>query len=152
MSSMRAILIKNVSGLGIKGDVVKVKRGFFMNFLFPSGKAVLATNDMVKDLEESKKEEEKKKQVLQDQAKEIAQKLKNVVLDITAKSSKAGKLYASITAENVCQKLKDSAGIDIPIDALDNFSGIKKVGDYKIEVNLSEETKGHFKVKVAEEK
>ena len=86
------------------------------------------------------------------EAKQIAQKLKNVTLTLKRKVTSTGKLYGALTEKVLAGELKSGHDITVAEDTIIIEEPIKTLGEYRIEVDLAEDTKGHFKVVVKEEK
>ena len=145
---MKVILKKNIPGLGIKNDIVEVSKGFFMNFLSRDKKAEIADQKKISTIEQAREDNLKKAAEIKEKAKEIAQELKNVTLKFKEKTSSKGKLYAAVTVDRVLSALNKEIKYEIPEENLISFPSIKELGTYKIEVKLSDETDGHFAVKV----
>lgn len=149
---MEVVLLTDVKGLGNKYEVIQVKPGYGRNFLLPEGIAVLATKQLKKEIELHALQEAKKREAQEAEAKQIAQKLKNITLTLKRKVTSAGKLYGAITEKVLVNELNSANKIDLAESSITIEEPIKKLGEYKIEVNISDDTKGHFKVVVKEEK
>jgi len=149
---MEVVLLNDVKDLGQKYDIIDVKSGYGRNYLMPKGLATLATRALKKEIELKKAEDAKKKEAQSAEAKQIAQKLKNITLTLLRKVTSSGKLYGALTEKVIVAELKSAHGLDIAEDTIKVSEPIKSVGDYKIEVDLAEDTKGHFKLVVKEEK
>jgi|GEM_PF-848988 len=146
---MQVILTQNVAGVGYTGDLKNVKRGYFRNFLFPQGLAVLATKDMVKKYEKMKEQIMKEKEELMEKAAETLEKLGEVTLTFKEKVSEKGTLYGSITIDDVLEALKEQTKMELDKDTVSIDGGsIKEAGEFTATVKLSNEHKGEIKVVV----
>jgi len=145
---MKLILLKDVAKLGQANTLVEVKPGYARNFLLPQGLAKPAISADIKRLEIAKQRAEELKAKVAEEAKQIAQKLKDLKLSLEKKASKTGSLYAAVSESEVTELLEKEAGIKLNPEMLKLPETIKEAGEYKILVKLSEETEGHFKLLV----
>ena len=130
---MELILKQDVTNVGFKDDVVKVKPGYGRNFLIPQGFAHLATISAKKVLAENLKQRAHKESKIVNDAKALAEKLKSIEIKISAKAG-GEKLFGSITNIDIAEAL--SAGGET-IDRKFISSGIiKRVGKYTATVRL----------------
>lgn len=146
---MQVILTKNMAGMGYTGDLKNVKPGYFRNFLFPKGVAVLATKDVIKKYEKMKEQILKEKEQLLAKAEETLKKLEKITLKFNEKVSEKGTLYGSITIDDVLEALKTQAKMELDksIVSIDGGS-IKEVGEFTATVRLSDKHKGEIKILV----
>ena len=103
---MKVILLKDVKGQGLKGDIKNVSEGYARNFLFKNNLAVEANQGNVKSLE--KKQESKQKQVEkeEEQAEELKKELENLTIEVKAKSGENGRLFGAVTNKQIAERLK----------------------------------------------
>jgi large subunit ribosomal protein L9 len=136
---MQVILKQDVSKLGFKNDVVKVRPGYGRNFLIPRGVASLATEGNLKALTEVKKQQAFKEEKLRKEATASAEKLNGVVVKVGAKAGESGKIFGSVTNIQVAEALK-KAGYDVERKNIEiNGDSIKQVGSYTAKVRLFKE-------------
>ena len=145
---MQVILIQNVESLGLKGEVIEVAPGYVRNFLLPKKLAEIATPQAIKKAQaqkatQSKKEEEERKKAL-----EIAKKLEGLAITIPAKVGEEGKLFGSITSDEIVKALRNQAKIKIDKKAVLLDEPIRKVGKYNIKVKLFKDLKATLKIKI----
>ena len=132
---MELILKETIDSLGREGDLVKVKPGYGRNYLLPQGKAVLATGSNLELLEQNKAaiqtrlEEEKKI------AEKLSRKLAAVTLDFTELAGDDGRLFGSVTATDICDKLKEN-GIVVEKKYILLSDPIKTLGENKVAVKV----------------
>jgi len=109
---MKIILLKDVEKLGKKGEIKEVADGYARNFLIPNKKAILATKNEIIKLEEQK--EIKAQQAEQELSKyqQIATQLDGLELEILAKVGEEEKLFGTVTANQIVEKLKEQ-GIEV---------------------------------------
>ena len=133
------------------GDIKEVSDGYGRNFLIARGLAKLATPTTVQEAEGLKKKAEMEMNVSLEKAKEAVGKVKDVTLEFTKKASKAGKLFASLTKEEVAQELTKAIGNKVGADMIDfkeHGEHIKQSGEHLVEVELAPQIKAEFKVVV----
>ncbi|MHB8260762.1 MAG: 50S ribosomal protein L9 [Bacteroidia bacterium] len=136
---MQVILKQDVSKLGFKNDVVKVRHGYARNFLIPRGVATLATEGNLKSLTEVKKQQVFKEEKFRKEATANAEKLTGLVLKVGSKAGESGKIFGSVTNIQVAEALK-KAGFDIERKNIEIIGeAIKQVGAYTAKVRLFKE-------------
>ena len=138
---MEIILKEDIIGLGYKNDIVNVKNGYGRNYLIPTGKGVIASEDLRQQASKlaAKKAEAEKK----------AEQLKDVEVVVTAKVAATGYLYGSVNAGIVAEELAKK-GIDIDRKII-TMRDVKKVGDYETTVHFHKEVEVMVPVKVVAE-
>lgn len=142
---MKVILDKDLKKLGFRGDVVKVRPGYFRNFLSPRGIAQLATERLIVVAEERKKKSVVRKEQILDNAKEILKKLKKLEVTIKAKVSSKGKLFGSIKEEDVLAAIKLEAKVELTSEYL-KMTHIKELGKHKVKVVFGEDLEAEVTV------
>ncbi len=151
---MKVILLQNIKGVGRIGDVKNVADGYGRNYLLAHKLAKIATEGTMKEAEFLKKKGEVEEKIAVEKAKEIVEKAKDIVLEFTKKSSKTGKLFASLTKEEVAEELSKAIGGKVESDSIDfkeHGEHIKQEGEHLIEVELAPEIKVEIKVVVKAE-
>ena len=133
---MQVILMEKVANLGELGDVVKVKDGFARNFLIPHGKARRATEENRKAFEAKRADLEKAQAATLTKAKERAEKLAGLTLQITQKAGPDGRLFGSVTNYDIVEALTKQ-GHEVERSQVRMPDGpLKQVGDFPIEIAL----------------
>ncbi len=135
---MEIILKEDVSNLGYKGDIVKVKDGYGRNFLIPTKKAILATVPAKKMLAEDLKQRAHKLESLKNAAIELADKLKDVVLTVGAKTSTTGKIFGAVGPIQVADAF-EKAGFTVDRKVIVLKDAVKEIGSYKATLKLHKE-------------
>lgn len=148
---MQVILKKRVPKLGSECDVVKVKPGFARNFLFPQKLAIPATEAEIKRAETLKSKMVEKVEAVLENAKEIADKLKEVTLTFK-KKARGEKLYGSIKEKDIADALKEQAKVEVKKDMVKMDEHLKTLGEHTVKLQLTEDVKGKVKVVIEEEK
>jgi len=135
---MEIILKEDVINLGYKGDIVKVKDGYGRNFLIPTKKAILATTSAKKMLAEDLKQRAHKIERLKNEAIELAEKLKDVVLNVGAKTSTTGKIFGAVGPIQIADAF-EKAGFTVDRKVIVLKDAVKEIGSYKATLKLHKE-------------
>ncbi len=134
---MQVVLNADVQKLGYRGDVVKVKNGYFRNFLWPRGLASVATEKVLQVALKRRENLVLKRQQLLDNAKEALKKLHGLVVTVKGKITKTGKLYAGISAAKLIDAVEKASKIKLEKDFL-QMDHLKELGEHKVTVRLGE--------------
>lgn len=145
---MKVILKQDVKGLGKKEQMVEASDGYARNYLLPRGLAVEASASNVNIMKTKKEAEAQKKEREIAQAKELANKIKNITVTLKVKAGENGKLFGSITGKDVAEALKSQHKLDIDKKKLVMPDAIKSVGTSEVEVKLYPEISSKFTVKI----
>ena len=147
---MKVMLLKDVKGQGKKDEIVNVSDGYARNFLFPRKLAIEADAKALADAKN--KEDAKKFKIEQEKAaaREIQEKLQGVTVKIKATAGADGRLYGSITTQDVAKALKEQANIDIDKRKIVSDGAIKAFGSYTLDVKLYPEIVGKVNLVVCE--
>ena len=148
---MKVILQADVKGQGKKGQMVEVSDGYARNFLLPKKLAVLASADSVNTMKRQAAAKAAQQAEEKRQAQEIAKTLEACVVKITAKAGQGGRLFGSVTSQEISDGLKAQHNIDIPKNKIVQDEPIKSFGSYQIKVKLGYEISGTLYVVVVEE-
>jgi len=131
---MEVILKEDIKNLGEIGDVVSVKPGYGRNFLVPQGKAVFATADNLKNLEQQKEELRKKQEGELSLLREKAQTFEGLNLTIEANVTEEGTLYGSIGTIDIANAANEK-GIELERSYINMPDGpIKTIGSHDVEL------------------
>lgn len=147
---MKVILLKDVKGLGKKGEVVNAKDGYARNFLLPKDLAKEATQGNVKVLKEQKQAKQKRKEEELNEAKQLAEKLSKITVEIKSKAGENGKLFGSITTKDIAKALQKQHKIKIDKRKISLDNNIKSLGVTQVEAKVYPNVTGKFKVHVKE--
>ena len=146
---MKVILQQDVKGQGKKGEMIEVSEGYGRNFLLPRKLAVPATADAINTMNLKEKARKAEEARLKAEAQEIAGKLQNCPVKLSAK---AGKLFGAVTNKEISEGLKAQYGVDIPKQKIVLDEPIKAYGSYQVKAKLGFEVSGTVYVTVCEEK
>ena len=149
---MKVILQQDVKGQGKKGQMVEVSEGYARNFLLPRKLAIAATADAINTMNLKEKARKAEEARLKAEAEEIAGKLQNCPVKLSAKAGNGGKLFGAVTNQEISEGLKAQCGIDIPKQKLVLDDPIKAFGSYQVKAKLGFEISGTVYVSVFEEK
>ncbi|MBU2700635.1 large subunit ribosomal protein L9 [Sporomusaceae bacterium BoRhaA] len=145
---MKLILQQEVKKLGNKGDIIDVSEGYARNFLLPKKLAVVATSTNVNSAVQKKAAEERKSQQLLDEAKVMAAQLTKVSVTVEAKLGNGGKLFGSITAQDVADALKKQYNIELDKRKIEMKDPVKSLGVYQVTVKIHAEVTSQIEMKV----
>ena len=132
---MKVILLADVQGTGKKDTILNVSDGFARNMLFPKKLAVEATPNAVRDIERKRAAEEKLEQERREEAMAKSKALRDQVIRIQAKGGETGRLYGSITSQEIADALKQQHGFEIDKRKIE-CDPIRQAGETVITVRL----------------
>ena len=135
---MNVILLEHIDKVGAKHEVVKVKDGYGRNYLIPKGLAIVANKPNLARLEGLKKQAAKKEGAIIAAFKEVAAKLAGAKLSIAAKAGESGRLFGSVSAQNISAALKE-LGIDADKRIIEMPEEVKELGSYTATVKFHPE-------------
>ena len=146
---MKVILLDNIKGVGKKDEIIEVKDGYANNFLFAQNKAVPATEENIKKLQ-NKAEKNKKDHAKEvKKAEEIKGKINNKEIVLAVKAGENGKVFGSIGSKEIVDEVKKVFGLTIDKKKIDGEnSRMKELGVHDVEVKLHSEVKAILKVKL----
>jgi large subunit ribosomal protein L9 len=126
---MKVLLVKDVYKLGHAGDVKKVADGFGRNFLLPQGMAVLATPGAIKTAERIRAKATERRAILNNEMSAVAEILKKVQISFGARAGETGKLYGSITSQEVADAIQQKSGVAVKRQQLD-MQPLRTLGEH----------------------
>ncbi|WP_165063092.1 50S ribosomal protein L9 [Adlercreutzia sp. ZJ154] len=146
---MQVILLKEVRGRGGEGDVIEVARGFANNYLLRQGYAVKATPGNLKQLEQRRKNIEKREEVRVADAEALVKKLDGATVKVKVQVGDEGQLFGSVTAPMIADAIKESLGIEVDRRRIELGKPIKTTGVFPVSVNVYRTIKATVNVSVA---
>ena len=149
---MKIILTQEVSGLGAPGDVVEVKDGYGRNYLLPQGFAILWTRGAEKQITLIKRARSAREIRDLGHANEVKARLENLRVSLAARAGSGGRLFGSITTNEIVSAVKSAGGPDLDRRRVELPGHIKAVGDYQIQVRLHPEVTAKFALAVVASK
>ena len=147
---MKVILTQDVKGKGKKGQMIEVSDGYARNFMLPRKLAVEATADAVNTMRMNDKAAAEKAAKERAEAVEISKKLRELTLVVTCKGGGAGRLFGSVTNQEIADALKAKSGITIDKRKIVMSDPIKSVGTYTVTCKLGYEISAPLTVKIEE--
>lgn len=135
---MDIILKEDIKGLGYKNDIVTVKPGYGRNYLIPQGMAIIASHSNKKMIEENVRQASHKAEKIKNDAKELADKIGDLKLEIKTKAGESGKIFGAVTALQVADALKEK-GFDIDRKRISFSGNIKELGEHPVVLDLHKE-------------
>lgn len=147
---MKVILLQDIRGKGKKGQMIEASDGYARNFLLPRKMAIEATADNINTMKMNDKAKAEQMAREKAQAQEFADKLKEITVEITAKSGNGGRLFGSITSAEVSEALKSQHGIAIDKKKIVQDEPIKSFGTFTLKAKLGYEITANISVHVSE--
>ncbi|MCG2785982.1 MAG: 50S ribosomal protein L9 [Anaerolineae bacterium] len=128
--------MKDVYKLGRAGDIKKVADGYGRNFLLPQGMAVLATPGALRQADRVRADATKRRAALNQEMSSVAEVLNGVSLAFAVKAGETGKLYGSITNQDVADAIKEKTGIEVKRQQVD-LQSVRELGEYTAVIRLT---------------
>lgn len=149
---MKVVLTEDIQGTGNKGDIVEVASGFARNYLLPRNMAVVATKENISLAEHQQAAEEFKEEQRKQEAEALAKQLEGKSVSIAMKTGEEGRLFGSVTTQEIADKLKEEHQLEIDRRRISLEEPIKSLGEYDIEVKPFANVSANIKVIVVEDK
>lgn len=134
---MKVILLKDVDGLGESGEVKEVREGYARNYLIPRGFAVEATEGSKRSLAGQQQAAAARQQRERQGAEKLAHALERAVIEIQAKGGEGGRLFGSVTAQQIADALT-ARGFEVSKKQVELDEPIKTAGFYKVPVRVGQ--------------
>lgn len=147
---MKVMLVKDVYKLGRAGDIKKVADGFGRNFLIPQGLAVLATAGALKQVDRIRSQAEVRRTEQNSELKDLAKQINGVTVVFSAKAGETGKLYGSITTQDVATAVTEKTRFEVKKQQID-MQPIRNLGEFTAHVRLTMDLVPEVKVIVHRE-
>ena len=146
---MKVVLKQDVKGLGKKGELVNASDGYARNFLFPKNLAVEANAQNMTELKNREQAAKYKIETDTAEAKKNAERMSCKTITITAKAGQNGKLFGSVTAKEIAEKIEKEFGIKTDKRKI-TVEDIKQFGTYEFEIKLYTGVSAKLFVRVGE--
>ncbi len=147
---MKVILMQDVKGKGKKGQMIEVSDGYARNYMLPRKIAVEATADAVNTMRMNDKAAAEKAAKERAEAVETSKRLRDMILVVNAKGGGAGRLFGSVTNQEIADALKAKTGIALDKRKIVIADPIKNVGTYTVTCKLGYEISAPLTVKIEE--
>ncbi len=145
---MKVILRREEPKLGEEDSLVEVSAGYARNYLFPRKIAVPATPAEIAALEKRRAEKEKELAAKREEFEELARKLSSLEIAISADAGEGGKLFGSVTPQDIAEAVQRCSQIEIDKKKIDLADPIKVVGEYSVPVKIFKDISASLKIKV----
>jgi large subunit ribosomal protein L9 len=150
MRQVKVILRETVYGLGDAGDLVGVKVGYARNYLLPQGKALLATESKVRELDHHKRVVTEKAARDLNDLKALRDRLESVALEVTARVGEEGKLFGSVTTAHIAQLLAEK-GYTVDRRKIRLGEPLRELGDHVVPIHLQRDLIAEVALKISPE-
>jgi len=145
---MKVILLQDVEGLGRAGDLKDVANGYARNYLLPQRLAAAATPALLANHRQRIAAEQRKREKQEESNREQAERLSQVSLTFKARVGRQGRLYGSITSQDIAEGLRESEGITIDRRVIELPEPIRTLGTFKVPVKLAQKLEPEITVNV----
>ena len=149
---MKVILLQDVKGTGKKDQIVEASDGFARNYLIPRKMAREATAEALNAIEKSKSADKHREDVRRAEAETKARMLKGKVVQLSVRGGENGKLYSTVTNDQIAAALKEQHGVEVDKRKLELEEPIKSAGQAFVTLKLMAgiSTRMIVNVKIAE--
>jgi large subunit ribosomal protein L9 len=147
---MKVILTQDVKGKGKKGQMIEVSDGYARNFMLPKKMAIEATADAINTMKMNDKATQERIAREKAEALELSNKLRQMTLTVTCRGGGNGRLFGSVTSQEIADALAKTSGIKLDKRKLVVADTIKNVGTYTVTCKLGYEITAPLTVKIEE--
>ena len=147
---MKVILTQDVKGKGKKGQMIEVSDGYARNFMLPKKMAIEATPDAINTMKMNDKATQERIAREKAEALAMSKRLREMTLTVTCKGGGNGRLFGSVTSQEIADALAKNAGIKLDKRKLVMGETIKNVGTYTVTCKLGYEITAPLTVKIEE--
>jgi large subunit ribosomal protein L9 len=147
-----AILLKDVDTLGEQGNVVDVSKGYLRNYLMPRKLAQPATKGAVEAIRQRQDAAERAAKNAIEKAEENVNLLNRTVLTIPQQAGADGRLFGSVTAQDIASAIKEARGLKLDKRNVHLPEPIKNVGTYMVVVDVVDGVTATIKTMVVAKK
>ena len=147
---MTVILLQDVRGKGKKGQMLEVSDGYARNYMLPRKIAIEATADAVNTMRMNDKATQERIAKEKAEAMEVSKKLREMTIVVNAKGGGNGRLFGSVTNQEIADALKAKTGIALDKRKIVITDAIKNVGTYTVTCKLGYEITAPLTVKIEE--
>jgi large subunit ribosomal protein L9 len=144
----QAILLQDVESLGERGAVVDVSSGYLRNYLVPRKLAETATPRSIEAAQRRREEAERAQREAEERAQENASILGRTVLTIPQQAGDDGRLFGSVTAQDIVDAIRDARGIRVDRRKVHLEDPIRRTGTYMVDVEVTDGVTASIKTMV----
>lgn len=145
---MKVILLSDIKGVGKKDQIINANDGYARNYLFPKKLAVEATTGNLGNLKAKQESNQYRKDMQKEEAINLANRLKDIKLEIKVKAGESGKIFGGVTAKEIADNLKTQHNIEIDKKKINLNETIKVIGTRTVDIRLYEGVIAKLKVNV----
>jgi large subunit ribosomal protein L9 len=145
---MKVILLQDVPGAGKKNQIVNVSDGYARNYLFPRKWAMEATPSAVKEVERRNEKERAEEAARVKEAEELAREINGKTVEIKAKSGEKGRLYGSVTVQEVAEALHAQHQVEVDKRKIELSEPIRSLGEVQATISLYTGVKAMMTIKI----
>jgi large subunit ribosomal protein L9 len=145
---MKVILLQEVPGLGQPGDVKEVAAGYARNYLLPRNLVTAATATAMTSLNEQVASAKRRVAKLEAAHNALAEKLSNVTLTFAVRVGQGGRLYGSVTSQDIANALREQEGITIDRRSIQLKEALRALGSFEAPVRVSAKRDARIKVNI----
>ena len=149
--AVEVLLMDQVEGLGIEGDIVKVASGYARNYLVPRGYAAEVTEGRKRQIEKKRIERLAKLEKEKGAAQELATRIEGMECTIAMKVGENGKMFGSVGVPQILEKLK-TQNIELDRSKIVLGAPLHELGVFDVVIKLHPEVTGTLKVWIVEDK
>jgi len=148
---MKVILLQDVDGLGKVGDLKEVANGYARNYLLPRQLAAGATPSLIANRKQRIAAEQRKIERQAEQNRGQAERLGNITLTFKARAGREGRVYGSITSQDIAAGLREAEGITIDRRMIDLPNPIRSIGTFTVPIKVAQKLEPKITVNVVDE-
>ncbi|GHO52799.1 50S ribosomal protein L9 [Ktedonobacter sp. SOSP1-85] len=148
---MKVILLKDVQGLGKAGDLKEVANGYARNYLLPQQVAAAATPSLLSNRTQRIAAEKRKQEKLEETNRQLAERLGQVSLTFKARVGTQGRLYGSITSQDIAAALRDAEKLTVDRRTIELAEPIRALGTFQVPVKIAPQLEPKLTVSVVDE-
>jgi large subunit ribosomal protein L9 len=148
---MKVILLQDVAGLGKAGDVKEVANGYARNYLLPRKLAAGATPALLANREQRVAAERRQLEKQEQLNRQLAERLSRVTLTFKARVGRNGRLYGSVTSQDIADGLRQAEGLTIDRRLIDLPSPIRSTGTFEVPVRVARNLVPRLTVRVIDQ-
>ena len=145
---MQVILLENIKSLGKIGDIVKVNRGYARNYLIKLEKALNASKENIKIVNNKKEQLDRKDLEFKKEAKKVFDKLNQKKFSTQKLVTENNELYGSVKPTDIAKIIEDKENVIIKPSQIDLLKEIKSIGIFKVSINLHSDIQANILIEV----
>ena len=133
---MKVILLQDIKGTGKKNQILEISDGYARNYLLPRKLAREATAEALNSVERSTSADKHREEVKRAEAEKQARELKGKVIQLSVRGGENGKIYGSVTNDQIAAALKEQLGVEIDKRKIEVEEPIKTAGQAFINLKI----------------